>query len=98
MYTVAIFTPCLFNFSSDESEAESGTENDDAGNIIKLLFVDESNIPNMGIGEPNIVTGTGKSTSIPENNMDDINNTHTSKRQYYENVNKKQVLLHQLLD
>ena len=60
MYIVAIFTPCFFNFSSDESEAESGTENDHAGNIIKLLFIDESNIPNMGIGEPNIVTGTGK--------------------------------------
>lgn len=35
-------------------------------------------IPNMDIGEPSIVIDTCKSTSISENNVNDINNGHTS--------------------
>ena len=70
----------LLNYSSDESEAEGETENDDSGNIIKLTFVDETNIPNIGIGEPNIVIDTNRSTNSSENNVNDINNGHTSKK------------------
>ena len=69
----------FFSVSSDESEAESRTENDDRGNIIKLKFVDESNIPNMSIGEPNIVTDTGKSIEVSENSVNDINNENRNK-------------------
>ena len=108
MYIIAIFTPCilllyLLNYSSDESEAEGETENDDSGNIIKLTFVDETNIPNIGIGEPNIVIDTNRSANSSENNVNDIKNGHTSKKTvfaktYRETVKVKKVLLHQLLD
>ena len=48
-------------------------------NTIKLIFVDESNIPNISISEPNIVTNTGKSITVSENNMNEINNEKKSK-------------------
>ena len=51
----------------------SETESDDAGNIIKPTFVDETNIPNKVIGEPNIVIDTSKSTNVSENNANAIN-------------------------
>ena len=47
--------------------------------LLSSLFVDETNIPNMGIGEPNIVIETSKSTKVSENNVNKINNGHTSK-------------------
>ena len=54
--------------------------------LLSSLFVDETNIPNMGIGEPNmgigepnIVIETSKSTKVSQNNVNKINNGHTSK-------------------
>ena len=41
LYIAAIFAPCFFNFSSDESEVESETANVIERNIIKLTFADE---------------------------------------------------------
>ena len=80
LYIIAVFTPCFFNLSFDESEAESETENDAAGNIIKLTFVDETNIPNIGIGEPNIVIYPSRSNNVSENNVNGINNGRTNKK------------------
>ena len=80
LYIIAIFTPGFFNYSPDESESESETDNDNSGNIIKLTFVDETNILNTGKGEPNIVIDSNRSTNILENNENDINSRHLSKK------------------
>lgn len=37
-------------------------------------------MPNMGIGEPSIVIDTNRSTNASENNVNGINNGHTSKQ------------------
>ena len=83
LYALSTYAFYFFNYSPNEKLTESGTErDDDAGNIIKLAFVDESSIPNMGVGEANIVSDTDKTKNISEINVNDVNDGHTKTQTY----------------